>query len=130
MRIDSATYSGYTVPPYYDNMLAKLIVFAKNRTEAIRKMQSALGEVIIEGIDTNVDYQYDILHDQSIRQEILILNLLPKKKQRIGKVSSTKAEVKQFETVKYVQENKQKRVYISWRRKACPYGTGSSRRDF
>ena len=39
---------------------------------------------------------------QSIRQEILILNLLPKKKQRIGKVSSTKAEVKQFETVKYV----------------------------
>ena len=63
---------------------------------------------------------------QSIRQEILILNLLPKKKQRIGKVSSTKAEVKQFETVKYVQENKQKRVYISWRRKACPYGTGSS----
>lgn len=63
VRIDSAIYSGYTVPPYYDNMLAKLIVFAKNRTEAIRKMQSALGEVIIEGIDTNVDYQYDILHD-------------------------------------------------------------------
>ena len=59
VRIDSAIYSGYTVPPYYDNMLAKLIVFAKNRTEAIRKMQSALGEVIIEGIDTNVDYQYD-----------------------------------------------------------------------
>lgn len=54
------------------------------------------------------------------------MNLLPKKKQRIGNVSSTKAEVKQFETVKYVQENKQKRVYISWRRKACPYGTGSS----
>ena len=51
------------IPPYYDTMLAKLIVFAKNRTEAIRKMQSALGEVIIEGIDTNVDYQYDILHD-------------------------------------------------------------------
>ena len=63
IRIDSAIYSGYEVPPYYDNMLAKLIVFAKNRTEAIRKMQSALGEVIIEGIDTNVDYQYDILHD-------------------------------------------------------------------
>lgn len=54
------------------------------------------------------------------------MNLLPKEKQRIGKVSSTKAEVKQFETVKYVQENKQKRVYISWQRKACPYGTGGS----
>ena len=62
VRIDSAIYSGYTVPPYYDSMLAKLIVHAKNRNEAIRKMRSALGEVIIEGIDTNVDYQYEILN--------------------------------------------------------------------
>lgn len=62
VRIDSAIYSGYTVPPYYDSMLAKLIVHAKNRKEAIAKMRSALGEVIIEGIDTNVDYQYEILH--------------------------------------------------------------------
>ena len=43
-------------------MLAKLIVHAKNRSEAIKKMRSALGEVIIEGIDTNVDYQYEILN--------------------------------------------------------------------
>ena len=63
MRIDAAIYSGYTVPPYYDSMLAKLIVHAKNRNEAIRKMRSALGEVIIEGIDTNVDYQYEILNN-------------------------------------------------------------------
>lgn len=63
IRIDSAIYSGYTIPPYYDSMIAKLIVWAKNRKEAIRKMQSALGEVIIEGIDTNVDYQYEILND-------------------------------------------------------------------
>ena len=62
VRIDSAIYSGYTVPPYYDSMLAKLIVHAKNRREAVMKMRSALGEVIIEGIDTNVDYQYEILH--------------------------------------------------------------------
>lgn len=62
IRIDSAIYSGYTIPPYYDSMVAKLIVWAKNRKEAIRKMQSALGEVIIEGIDTNVDYQYEILN--------------------------------------------------------------------
>ena len=61
IRIDSAVYSGYTIPPYYDSMIAKVIVWAKNRTEAIRKMQSALGEVIIEGIDTNVDYQYENL---------------------------------------------------------------------
>ncbi|MDY2627130.1 MAG: acetyl-CoA carboxylase biotin carboxylase subunit [Lachnospiraceae bacterium] len=63
VRIDSAIYSGYTVTPYYDSMLAKLIVYAANRKEAIRKMQSALGEVIIEGIVTNVDYQYEILNN-------------------------------------------------------------------
>ena len=63
IRIDSAIYSGYTIPPYYDSMIAKLIVWAKNRGEAIRKMQSALGEIIIEGIDTNVDYQYEILNN-------------------------------------------------------------------
>ena len=55
IRIDSAIYSGYTIPPYYDSMVAKLVVWAKNRKESIRKMQSALGEIIIEGIDTNVD---------------------------------------------------------------------------
>lgn len=64
VRIDSAIYSGYTVPPYYDSMLAKLTVYAKNREEAITKMRSALGEVIIEGIDTNVDFQYEIINNQ------------------------------------------------------------------
>lgn len=67
IRIDSAIYSGYTVTPYYDSMLAKLIVFAKNRNEAIKKMCSALGEVIIEGIETNIDYQYEILYDKKYR---------------------------------------------------------------
>lgn len=62
IRIDTAIYSGYEVPPFYDSMLAKLIVHAKSRKEAIQKLKSALGEVIIEGIDTNVDYQYDLLH--------------------------------------------------------------------
>ncbi|MCF2681650.1 acetyl-CoA carboxylase biotin carboxylase subunit [Faecalicatena contorta] len=71
IRIDSAIYSGYTIPPYYDSMVAKLIVWAKNRNEAILKMRSALGEVIIEGIDTNVDYQYEILnHPDYIRGNI------------------------------------------------------------
>ncbi len=62
IRVDSAIYTGCEIPPYYDSMIAKVIVWAKNRSEAIRKMQSALGEVIIEGIDTNVDYQYDIIN--------------------------------------------------------------------
>lgn len=62
VRIDAAIYSGYTVPAYYDSMLAKVIVHAANREEAIKKMRSVLGEVIIEGIDTNVEYQYEIMN--------------------------------------------------------------------
>lgn len=62
VRIDSAIYSGYTITPYYDSMIAKLIVWAGSRKEAIDKLRSALGEVIIEGIDTNVDYQYGIVN--------------------------------------------------------------------
>lgn len=61
VRIDSAIYSGYEVPPYYDSMLAKVIVHAGTRQEAIAKMQCALGEIIIDGIDTNVDYQYELI---------------------------------------------------------------------
>ena len=61
VRVDSAMYSGCEIPPYYDSMIGKLIVWGKTRDEAIRKMESALGEVIIEGVDTNVDYQYGIL---------------------------------------------------------------------
>jgi acetyl-CoA carboxylase biotin carboxylase subunit len=63
IRIDTAIYSGYEIPPWYDSMIAKLSVWAKNRQEAIRKMQSALGEVVIEGVDTNVDFQYEILQN-------------------------------------------------------------------
>ena len=63
IRVDTAIYDGYQVPPYYDSMLVKLIVHGENRADAIAKMQSALGEVIIEGIDTNVDYQFEILKD-------------------------------------------------------------------
>ncbi len=62
VRVDTAIYNGYTVPAYYDSMLAKLIVHGNTREEAIAKMQTALGEVVIEGIDTNVDYQYEILN--------------------------------------------------------------------
>ena len=62
VRIDTAIYSGYTVPAYYDSMLAKLIVHADTRKEAIAKMQCALGEIIIDGVETNIDYQYEIMN--------------------------------------------------------------------
>ena len=63
IRVDTDIYAGYTIPPYYDSMVAKLIVHGDTREEAIAKMQSALGEVIIEGIDTNVDFQFEIISD-------------------------------------------------------------------
>ena len=63
IRIDSAVYQGYVIPPYYDSMIAKLIAFAPTRDEAIRKMRWALAEFLIEGVDTNIDYQLMILKD-------------------------------------------------------------------
>lgn len=65
VRIDSAIYYGYEVPPNYDSMLAKLIVYGKDREEAIAKMNSALGEFIIEGIDTNIEYHFEILKNKT-----------------------------------------------------------------
>ena len=62
VRLDTHIYSDYIVPPNYDSMLLKLIVHGKDRQEAIAKMRSALGELIIEGIETNVDFQYEIIN--------------------------------------------------------------------
>lgn len=61
VRVDTYIYNDYRVPANYDSMLMKLIVHGKDREEAIAKMRSALGELIIEGIDTNLDFQYEIL---------------------------------------------------------------------
>ena len=64
VRIDTAVYSGYKIPPTYDSMIAKLIVHAENRKEAISKMKRALEECIIDGIDTNIDFLYRILENE------------------------------------------------------------------
>ena len=87
VRIDSAVYNGYEVTPYYDSMLVKLIVHGENREEAIKKMISALGEVIVEGIDTNVDYLYGILNDsvfQSGHFDVNFIENFNKKKENIA----------------------------------------------
>ncbi len=64
VRFDSAIYQDYYVPPYYDSMIGKLIVRAASREEAIRKMQAALCELVIEGIDHNGELQMDILSSE------------------------------------------------------------------
>jgi len=63
IRVDSYIYAGYTIPPYYDSMMAKLIAYAPTREEAIAKMRWALAEFVVAGVDTNIDYQLDILRD-------------------------------------------------------------------
>lgn len=68
VRIDTHIYQDYQVPPTYDSMLLKLIVHGKDRKEAIQKMRSVLGELIIEGIETNGDFQYEILSHPAFQE--------------------------------------------------------------
>lgn len=78
VRIDTAIYNDYVVPPNYDSMLLKLIVYDKNRDAAIAKMRSALGELIIEGIETNLDFQYEILNHEAYQNGEIDTDFIPK----------------------------------------------------
>jgi acetyl-CoA carboxylase biotin carboxylase subunit len=66
VRVDSALYPGYVVPSCYDSMLAKVIAYGQDREEAIQRMKRALSELIIDGIQTNVEYQYELLEREEI----------------------------------------------------------------
>ena len=61
IRIDTAIYEGYTIPPYYDSMIAKIIAYGTNRNEAISKMKRALEELVIDGVETNRDFLFEII---------------------------------------------------------------------
>ena len=67
VRVDSAIYQGYNIPPYYDSMISKLIVFGNNRAEAIARMRRALAEYLFEGIITNADYQIELLSTEEFQ---------------------------------------------------------------
>lgn len=67
IRIDGAVYQGYTITPYYDSMISKLIAHGSDRDDAIRKMKWALSEFIVEGVDTNIDFQLDIIKQIDFR---------------------------------------------------------------
>jgi acetyl-CoA carboxylase biotin carboxylase subunit len=64
VRVDTHSYTGYHVPPYYDSLIAKLIVFAQTREGAIAKMKSALDEFTIEGIKTTIPFQLQVMQDE------------------------------------------------------------------
>ncbi len=65
VRVDTAIYSGYKIPPTYDSMIAKIIVHSDTRLEAIAKMKRALDECVVDGIDTNIDFLYKILENEN-----------------------------------------------------------------
>ena len=67
VRVDTAIYAGYKIPPTYDSMIAKLIVHGKDRNESIAKMKSAVAEFVIEGITTNIDFLLKILDDENFK---------------------------------------------------------------
>ncbi len=64
VRVDSHVYAGYVIPPYYDSMIAKLIVYAQTREEAIVRMKRALEEFVIEGIKTTIPFHLDLMNDE------------------------------------------------------------------
>ena len=78
VRFDTAIYQDYMIPPYYDSMIGKLIVFARDRTEAIRKMQAALCELVIEGVCTNAELSGDILAEPAFKSGEYCTNFLDK----------------------------------------------------
>ena len=79
VRIDSAAYQGYSIPPYYDSMVGKLIVWGKNREEAINRMERALGEFVIEGIKTTIPFQLKILENAFFRRGEIYTNFIQRR---------------------------------------------------
>lgn len=86
IRVDSAVYPGYTIPPYYDSMIAKVIVHGENRFDALMKMQRALGEIVTDGVLTNAEFQMDLIshpkviagdYDTAFLQEEFLPNWTP-----------------------------------------------------
>ena len=68
VRFDTFLYPGYEIPPYYDSMLGKMIVYSSTREEAIRKMQSALCELVVGGTCNNIEDQIEIIRDERFKK--------------------------------------------------------------
>ena len=77
VRMDTAVYNGYHIPPNYDSMIVKVIVHDKDRPSAIRKMQSVLGELVIDGLKTNIDFQYEILSEPDFQAGKITTDFIP-----------------------------------------------------
>ena len=80
IRIDSAVYQGCEITPYYDSMIAKLIAYAPTREEALMKMKWALAEFIVEGVDTNIDFQLNLIKDADVEAGRYDIGFLSRRK--------------------------------------------------
>ena len=83
VRVDSALYNGYEIPPFYDSMLAKIIVHAPTRLDAIRKMRRALEELVISGVDTTANLNYLIMHHKDFVRGIYDTGFLDENLEKI-----------------------------------------------
>ena len=79
VRVDSHVYVNYTVPPNYDSLIGKIIVYGNNREQAISKMQVALSETIVEGINTNISLHRKLLNDENFISGDFSINFLEDK---------------------------------------------------
>jgi acetyl-CoA carboxylase biotin carboxylase subunit len=79
VRVDSHLYSGYSVPPTYDSMIAKVITWGEDRSAALDRMRSALDETVIDGIRTNIPLQQDLVRDSAFREGCVNIHYLEKK---------------------------------------------------
>ncbi len=77
VRIDTAVYNGYIIPPYYDSMIMKVMTYAADRNTCIDKMQSALGEIIVDGVITNTDFMYDICQNERFIKGDISTDFIP-----------------------------------------------------
>lgn len=79
IRVDSHVYNGYTVPPYYDSLIGKVIAHGDNRTSALARMRTALVEMVVEGIETNNSLHREVLHDTAMQHGGVSIHYLQKK---------------------------------------------------
>ena len=107
VRIDTAIYDGYTIPPNYDSMILKIITHGDNRNEAISKMKRALEETVIEGVETNIDFLFRIIKNPNfirgnfdtsfIEKEILKNNRKDQNKMIVDKIKKREPTAKRTE---------------------------------
>jgi len=79
VRVETHIYNGYSVPPNYDSMIAKLVVAANTRDSAIARMRGALSEVFVDGIKTNIPLHTDIFNDEAFREGGVSIHYLEQK---------------------------------------------------